>query len=835
MFRHYLLTLYRALTKHRLYAALNILGLAVGIAVFLVLALYVRFETSFERWIPSASQVYVVRSFWTLTGETLPPDNDSMGGLLDELRADYPQMVGTRVWDSRITVRQGSQVTSEQIELVDPGFFKVFDLPMLAGDKASLLQRPDDLLVSATLAKKYFGSTNPIGQRLTIQLRGAVYDYRVAGVMKDAPKNSDLKLDLVAPITPQMVAHEDHWTHWGSQQLTTYLRFDTPEAAAVLDNEFDRFTDRHGKADLTDPAHNTLKLRTAPLQALHLIDPKDAVVVATIGVVGLLTLLLAGVNYVNLATARAGLRAREVALRKVMGATSLSLVGQFMAESLITATIAALIGLALCELTLPLINTAGGLSLKIDYLGEDGVLPMLALLTVLVGLGAGAYPALVLSQFQPAGVLASARTPGGGRGGARVREGLVIFQFTIAIAFTIATGVIVSQGRYLRHADLGFVRNGLIVVSNYDDESVTAVQRSSILTLWRGQPGVTSATVSMSSPGTTHSTSGSNFTLPGDKGHGLSLNWEVVGPDFLQTYGARVIAGRSLGPAYGLDEYKVEDAASSPPPAAAPPTTPPPAADASKAPSSSPPRNVMLNVNATRVLGFSSPEAAVGRIIREGGGSDAKPYRVVGVVDNIRFRSPREALQPTVYFFSTKQVDAGIAAVRYGQADPKVVLDHMRQAWKQVAPTTPFEAKTVEDNLQPYYQSDDERGRLFTIGAALAVGIGCLGLYGLASFNTARRVKEIGIRKTLGASTSDILKLLIGQFLRPVLIANVIAWPLAWLAMQNWLSGFDQRISLNPLYFLAATALTLIIAVGTVAGQAYAVARSEPAKALRDE
>ena len=824
MFRHYLLTLYRALTKHRLYAALNILGLAVGIAVFLVLALYVRFETGFERWIPDAPRIYVVRSFWTLTGETIPPDDNTMGGFLDELRADYPQTVGTRMWDARVAVRQGSQVTSEQLELVDPSFFKVFDLPMAAGDKTSLLGRPDDLLISEALAKKYFGGANPIGQRLTVEDRGTLYDYRVAGVMKDAPKSTDLKLDMVAPITPQMVAKEDHWTHWGSQQLTTYLRFDTPEAAAALDNDLDRFTDRHGNADLGNPAHKTLRLRTAPLPAMHLIDPKDAVIVATIGAVGLLTLLLAGVNYVNLATARAGLRAREVALRKVMGATGLSLVVQFMAESLITATIAALIDLALCELTLPLINAAGGLSLKIDYLGDDGVLPLLVALTVIVGLGAGAYPALVLSRFQPAAVLASARTPGGGRSGARVREGLVIFQFAIAIAFTIATGVIVSQGRYLRHADLGFVRNGLIVVSDFDDEGVTEAQRSSILTLWRAQPGVTGATVSMSSPGTTHTTNGSNFTLPGDKGHGLSLNWEVVGPDFLQTYGGRLVAGRTLGPAYGLDEYKVDKPTSSTPGAT------PPAAS-----SPAPPRNVMLNVNAVRVLGFTSPEAAVGRMIREGDGSDAKPFRVVGVIDNIRFRSPREALQPTVYYFSAKDINSGIAVVRYGQADPKLVLDHMRQAWRQVTPTIPFEAKTVEDNLQPYYQGDDERGRLFTIGAALAVGIGCLGLYGLASFNTARRVKEIGIRKTLGASTSDILKLLIGQFLRPVLIANVIAWPLAWLAMQNWLSGFDQRIGLNPLYFLAATALTLIIAVGTVAGQAYAVARSEPAKALRDE
>jgi len=747
-----------------------------------------------------------------------------MGGFLDELRGDYPQMVGTRMWDARVAVRQGSQVTSEQLELVDTSFFKVFDLPMAAGDKASLLGRPDDLLISEALAKKYFGGANPIGQRLTVEDRGTLYDYRVAGVMKDAPKSTDLKLDMVAPITPQMVAKEDHWTHWGSQQLTTYLRFQTPEAAAALDNDLDRFTDRHGKGDLGDPPHKTLRLRTAPLPAMHLIDPKDAVIVATIGAVGLLTLLLAGVNYVNLATARAGLRAREVALRKVMGATGLSLVVQFMAESLITATIAALIGLALCELTLPLINTAGGLSLKIGYLGEDGVLPLLVALTLVVGLGAGAYPALVLSRFQPAAVLASARTPGGGRSGARVREGLVIFQFAIAIAFTIATGVIVSQGRYLRHADLGFVRNGLIVVRDFDDEGVTEAQRSSLLTLWRAQPGVTGATVSMSSPGTTHNTNGSNFTLPGDKGHGLSLNWEVIGPDFLQTYGARLVAGRTLGPAYGLDEYKIDK-----------PTNPAPGAMPPPAPSPMPPRNVMLNVNAVRVLGFTSPDAAVGRIIREGDGADAKPFRVAGVIDNIRFRSPREALQPTVYYFSAKDIDAGIAVVRYGQADPKLVLDHMRQAWRQVTPTIPFEAQTVEDNLQPYYQGDDERGRLFTIGAVLAVGIGCLGLYGLASFNTARRVKEIGIRKTLGASTSDILKLLIGQFLRPVLIANVIAWPLAWLAMQNWLSGFDQRISLNPLYFLAATALTLLIAVGTVAGQAYAVARSEPAKALRDE
>jgi len=816
MWGHYLLTLYRSLTRHRLYAALNVFGLAVGIAVFLVLWLDVRFETSFERWIPNASQIYTLRTSWVGPGGGLPPVNSSMGAILDELHGDYPQLVGVRTWGASGSVRQGARITPEGFTQVDPSFFQVFDLPLIAGDKATLLRRPDEVVLTQAKAKLYFGAANPIGRPLTLFFRGEAHDYRVAGVLKDLPPNTELQLDFLVPLKIPSLAEDPYWRHWGSQQLSTYLRFLTPEQAKALDDDFDRFSDRHAGSDLgPGPAHTTIRIRTLLLTAAHLLNPKDAAVVAGLSTVGLLTLLLAGVNYVNLATARAGLRAREVAVRKVMGATRSLLMVQFMSEALATALLAALIGLTMCEIALPLVNAAGGLSLKIDYFGSDGLLLAVLLVVAVVGFGAGLYPALVLSRFHAAAVLASARTPGGGRAGGRVREVLVVIQFAIAIAFTIGTGVIVNQTGYLRRADLGFRREGLIVIQSINDSALTADQRANILAAWRAVPGVVHATLGDIAPGVDDNTNSGNTKLPGTPGEGRSFNYVWGGEDFLQTYGARLIAGRFPDRSHGGDF----------------PPKPPEGAKVKPLPG-----NVVLNMSAVRALGFHSAQEAAGKTIGEGAGLNTfVPHTIIGVVEDIRFRSPRDPVPPTIYRFSLVNIEESAAGVRFSGADPQAVMARLATAWRRIAPTSPFRAKTIDDSLQHYYRPDDQHGRLFTIGAVLAVGIGCIGLYGLASFNTARRVKEIGIRKTLGASTGDVLKLLVGQFLRPVLLANLIAWPLAYLAMQNWLSGFDQRIGLSPLYFLAATALTLAIALATVAGQAFAVARAEPAKALRHE
>jgi putative ABC transport system permease protein len=345
MLTHYLLTLYRSLSRHRLYAAINVLGLAVGIAVFLVLFLDVRFETRFERWIPDARQIYVIRTSGHGELAGIGTLDRTMGDLLAELRADYPQLVGVRIQDDGGAVRQGDKITGEQIEKVDPTFFQVFDLPLAAGDKATLLTRPDDLVLSQSKAKQYFGDINPVGRKLSVAFDGAVRDLRVVGVVKDPPKSTDFDFDLITPLKVPTPQQDPAWREWGSIELSTYLRIKTPDEARALDANFDGFVDRRAAHDMGPQAHKMWRQRTLPLLANHLVAPKDAAVVAALGGVGLLTLLLAAVNYVNLATARAGLRAREVAVRKVMGATVPALIGQFMAEALATAALGALLGL----------------------------------------------------------------------------------------------------------------------------------------------------------------------------------------------------------------------------------------------------------------------------------------------------------------------------------------------------------------------------------------------------------------------------------------------------------------------------------------------------------
>ena len=818
MWSHYLVTLYRSLTRHRLYAALNVLGLAVGIAVFLVLWLDVRFETSFEKWIPDAAQIYTLTSASIGTAaDGRPPTPNTMGALLEELKGEYPQLVGARIWPQNGTLRQGSNVTLVGVSAVDADFFKVFDIPLAEGDRALALARPDDVVLTRKMAKLNFGDVDPIGRTLTLAYNGGVHVERVTGVMADPPASSDLQLDFIVPLKRPTPAEDPGWAQWGDLQLRTYLRFANPGAARALDADLDAFTDRHGVRDLgaTPPPHQVFRIRTKPLLSLHLSDPKDAAVVAGLGVVGLLTLLLAAVNYVNLATARAGLRAREVAVRKVMGATQPALMAQFMAEAVVTAALGALLGLALTELALPLINAAGGLSLKIAYFGATGVLPVLVGVVAAVGLGAGVYPALVLSRFRPAAVLASARTPGGGRAGARVREGLVIGQFAIAIAFTIATGVIFAQTRFLRSADVGFQRHGLIVAPGFDNDGVSSAQQASLLAAWRSLPDVAGATSGDIAPGVNDSTWNTDTKRPDDAGPGTPTDYVGAGADFFQTYGARLIAGRLPDKDHG-DDFATQ-----------------PSGSTKTAP---PPQNAVLNVGAVRVLGFASPSAAVGQpILNNIVPGVFQRLTVIGVVGDIRFRSPRAPVPPTVYLSYAGDIRNAAASVRYTGADPRTVMAQMGAQWRRIAPAVPFSARTAEDNLARYYRPDDRNGRLFTLGAVLAVAIGCVGLYGLAAFNTSRRIKEIGIRKTLGASTADILRLLVGQFLRPVLVANLIAWPLAFLAMRAWLSSFDQRIALNPLYFLAATLLTLAVALATVVGQALAVARAEPARALRHD
>ena len=809
MNRFALLSLYRSLVRHELYAALNIGGLAVGIAVFLILGLYVRFETSFEKWLPGYDKVYVVQTTWSLADS---PINGSyawtMGGLLDQMHEDFPGVVGTRIsgGGNAGTVLTDGRATQVDAAQVDANFFDVMRLPLVAGDAATALAQPGNAAIDEKTARAYFGGRDPIGQTLVLSM-DKVRTYRVAAVFRDLPGNTDLKLSVLVPLTREMAS--ENWYHWGSTNLQTYLHFDTPAAARAFEGKLTAFVDRRGKelADVGEKPSSVQQLGLLPLADLHLApqgsDSGSAkTTIVTLGLVGALTLLIAVVNYINLATASAGLRAREVAMRKVLGADRGILVRQFLGEAVLTVAIAALVGLILAELGLPLVNAAGGLSLTLPY---AFVVPALALLTIIVGVLAGVYPAVLLSRFPAAAVLASARSPGGGRAGTRIRAALVIGQFGLAIAFMIGTAVLVAQTRHVRSSDVGFRRDALIVLQSTADSAVPKDRLPAILTALRALPQVRDVTVSNAAAGGSGDVNSDNVPLPGVAGPGPSLNWELVSPRFFETHGTRLLAGRWFDDTHGADDIAGRDQAKG--------------------------VNIVVNRRALSTLRLGSPEEAVGKTV--GGG---RPRTVIGVVDDMRFDTPRKALPPTYYMYYRlpEKIGTSVTTIRTS-GDPRAAIQAVQALWQRMMPQVPFSAKTADQRLADFYEADDRATRLFGIGAGLAVLIGCVGLWGLASFNTARRTREIGIRKTLGASSSDIVKLLVGQFLRPVLIANLVAWPLAFFAMRTWLTGFEDAIALSPLFFIGASVVAVAVAVLTVLGQSLRASRAAPAWALRHD
>ncbi|MDR7294698.1 putative ABC transport system permease protein [Pelomonas aquatica] len=806
MNRFALWSLYRSLTRHKLHAALNIGGLAVGIAVFLVLSLYVRFETSYEKWLPGHEQIYLVQTRIDLPGSPFSGAYSmTMGGLLEQLREDHPGVLGTRIRGGKDggSVQRGAEAIKEDVAQVDPSFFDVFALPMLKGS-GSALNDPTSALISRSTARKHFGSTDPVGQPLTVSIDWPA-TYRIAGVFEDLPANSELRLSILIPLPKGAPAGQWQWYMWGTASVSTFLRFDTAAQRLAFSQTLPAMIDRRATTMGPQPSR-FLSLPLLPLSDIHL-QPQGSesagrkTTVVALGIVGLIALLIAIVNYVNLATARAGVRAREVAMRKVLGADRRALVGQFLSEALLTVAVAALAGLILAELSLPWVNAAGGLSLTLPY---SLVVPALAAATVPIALAAGFYPALLLSRFPAAAVLASARAPGGGRAGARVREALVVLQFALSTAFVIGTAVLVAQTHHMRNADLGFQREGLLMVPSLAEIGISPPQARAILAAFRELPGVRAVGSANVGAGVDGNAALDAIDMPGLPAPGLTIRVISVGPGFFEAYAPRLLAGRLFDDAHGADD----------------------ASDWQKWKLG---RNIVVNLETAKRLGFASPQEAIGKTV---GG--AMPRTIIGVIDQLRFFSPRAPDDTTSYQYYREGPGKPVAAIRF-TGDPQATLAAARQVWLRLAPQVPFVAATADRRLALFYEADDRATRLFGIGAALAVLIGCIGLWGLASFNTQRRVKEIGIRKTLGASSADIARLLVGQFLRPVLIANLLAWPLAFVAMRKWLAGFDDRIELSPLYFVGATVLAMGIAVLTVLGQSLRASRAAPSWGLRHD
>ncbi|QCB43276.1 ABC transporter permease [Sphingomonas sp. PAMC26645] len=812
MNRFALIGFWRSLTRHRLYAALNIGGLALGIAVFLVLTLYVRFETGFERWLPGYQHIYLVESQTSDALSSVRARQSTPVAAWSAIKADLPATRGTRIQRADAAVVKNGVGVRERMGLVDPTFFTIFQLHAVAGALPARFDDPTAIVITRRTAEKYFGSASPIGAPLAVTFGGKRYAYRVVAVIDDLPNDTQLEFDLLAPLVISEDRNDASYVSnhsWNYGGPSTYVWLADAAAASRLAAALPGITARHVTAETPDNGGVfSVSLSLRRMTDTHFETPGATLMVTTLGIIGLLTLIVAIVNYVNLATARAGLRAREVGMRKVLGADQATLLRHFVGEAIATALIAAVFGLALAELGVPLVNAATGLELSVRYVGLDGVLLPLAVLAILVGAVAGLYPAVILSRVPAAAVLASARSPGGGRAGARTREALVIFQFTVTIALIVGTLVLVSQTRHVREADVGYDRNQLLLVRSFGSDSLDDSQRESLLHRFAALPNARGVSVGTSVPGRGLYVSTTTYPLPGTSGPGLSLERFDTIPGYFDVLGAKLIAGRQFDPARPADINPDK---------------------AGVAGSERLPANIIINRSAVRAFHFGSPQSAIGKTV-----GIETPRTIIGVVEDMRVYSPRDKVSPTAYLFTLRPPQSAVAMIRFS-GDAKAFAQTAGDAWRREAPEVPFDARTTVQALEKLYEADDRMANLFAIGAGLAVAIGCVGLWGLASFTTARRVREIGIRKVLGASSGDVVKLLVGQFLRPVLLANLLAWPLAYVAMRAWLAGFDDRIALSPSYFIAASVLALAIAIATVLSQSIRASRATPAWALRHE
>jgi len=835
MWRNYLIVGIRSLLKSRVYAAVNILGLAIGLAACVLILLYVRYEQSYDAWMPGADQAYQLQTYYHPTpqgGEEMYLQASSIPAGR-ALAKDFPQVekvVFVRAF-SPVVIQDG-EPSQTNIRMVDGNLFDVLQIPFVEGEARTALNDTHSLAISESEAKRRFGKADPIGKTLTVVDNAGNVDYRVTGVFKDIPKNSSFSAAMVArfDMEVQYADRTQSLNNWDNQDGYFYVKLRPGTDAAAINAQIpawekrnipDRITNgqRYNPGDAqTYRLVNIRDVHLGKAQNNALTPGNDATTVATFAVIALLVLGMACVNFVNLATARASQRAREVALRKVLGASPRQLIVQFIGESVLVSFIALLVAFTAVELILPFFNRFLDADIQLRYLGFGGVLLPGVTLVLLVGVIGGLYPAIYLSRFEPAKILKANKSAADAQGSGRLRNMLVIGQFAVSIALIVCTSVIYAQTVYARTTDAGYRRDGLLQIDNLGFRGVNDQQALAMVDQIRRLPGVRAAAATQIAVAPSNN-SLSAFSLPGSTTT-VELGVYGVQERFFQTMGMRLLAGRDFSLAYGRDDA----------------TTPFPVNPDAERALVARGLNIVVSESAARRLGFPDARGAIGKqlsgalTLPEFG---MVPCTIVGVVSDARFRSLREPLQPIVYVM--QRTGFGQIAVRYAGIVPATMRDAVEQVWRRVVPNVPFKASFADDLVRAQYDRETARGELFAAFAVLAVVIGCLGLFGLAAFTAARRTKEIGIRKVLGARTHDIVRLLVWQFSRPVLIANLIAWPVAWWLMRDWLNSFDTRIALGPTPFAVAGALTLGIALATVAGHAIRVARTNPINALRYE
>jgi len=830
MWRNYWTVAVRALAKSKSYSIINIAGLAIGMAACILILLYIDYERSYDGWLPDVENTYQVQT-WSPHPSDGEPFFSQMTPYItkDRIRKDFPQVVGAvyALSSAPVFFMDGQASTTKDYLIADDDFLKVVNLPLVSGTSLPAAQTA---VLTQTEARNRYGTDDVVGKTLTVISKGVKRDFRITGVIKDVPKNSSMKVNAVLRMDfNSFFATEPNFlTCWGCQSGWVYLKVRPETDIRQLQAQEPAWE----KRNIPDEPNGAIRYNHGDEEDWHFVNLRDIHLgqaqggamtpgndrrsIATFAIIALLILGMAVVNFTNLATARASQRAREVALRKVLGATRRQLIVQFVAESILISAVAMLLALALVELLVRPFAAFLDADLSLRYFGVSGVLLPAIALTFVVGVVSGIYPAFFLSRFQPAQVLkanrSAAETPGSGR----VRAALVVLQFAVSIGLIICTAVIYGQTVYARSVDPGYQRDHILQVDDMNRYQLIP-QAETIVEQMKRIPGVVAA--GLTDIGVATENNSNTGLIPPGSSKMVSIGQYGVSPGFKDAMGLKLLAGRWFDQNRPADDTTLDF----------------PIQKDQEMAYAQRGVNVVMNEYAIRKLGFKSPQDAVGKVIRSElfePGIGMVNIAIIGVVGDSRFRTVRTPIDP-IMFMNVKKGPAWMV-IRY-RGDPATVQAAIESQWKQITNEVPFQAKFSEDIMRELYKAEDARAKIFAAFSLLAVIIGCLGLFGLAAFTAQRRTKEIGIRKVLGARTRDIVQLLVWQFSRPVIIANVIAWPVAWWMMRSWLNGFDERIPLTPIPFLIAALIALGIAVATVVGHAIKVARANPIHALRYE
>jgi len=804
MIKNYIKIAWRNIIRNKTFSAINIVGLSLGIAACILILQYVAFELSFDDFHKDKNQIYRVRQDRYNEGKlstqwaagTFAVGN-SFKDAFSEVQ-DYVKLIRYRPTMMEYGDRS---LKVEKVYMAGSSFFNIFSYPLLSGDARTALTEPNTVVLSESVAKKFFGSENPVGKTILKNKKSA---YKVTGVFKDMPANTHLKADVLISYATFLSESGDSQpeTAWQWDGCLTYLKLRPDTDIAKLEGKFPALVDKLAGAD-----HKTYKTSAVyllqPLTEIHLYSHYmmeaetngDGSTVYLLLGIAFFIVVIAWVNYINLATARAINRAREVGVRKAVGSQRSQLIGQFMTESVLLNGFAVILALILVAVSLPKFNEISGQALSFQLLASRMFWLPLITLFVIGAFFSGLYPAFVLSGFKPVVVLkgkvsTSAR-------GILLRKSLVVFQFAASLFLLVGTLTVFQQIRFMRQQSLGINIDQTLVINPpiIADDSTYMRQMSAFKDELLRQSGIKSITASTVVPGEASDWNAGGIRLKGtDESQGKQYRIIGVDYDFLKTYDLKLIAGRNFSKEFGSD-----------------------------------PKAVVFNKMAVKQLGFSNPQEAVGKEIDFWG----ETFTIVGVTDNFHQQSLKDAYEPLIIrlipdirgYFSVKLTS--------GSATASVAT--IQSEWNRFFPGNPFEYTFLDERFNDQYKADQRFGQVFGVFTGLAILVACLGLFGLASFTTAQRTKEIGIRKVLGSSVYSIVEMLYREFAILILISFVIAAPLAWFATSQWLNGYAFRTGIQWWLFAAPFLLVLVIALLTVSFQSIKAALMNPIQSLKSE